>query len=204
VYDPATNTWSAETSMPTARWGVESAVVDGKLIGVGGADASSTLLNVVEAFTPAPSTPPVQHVGIDIKPGGDPNSLNLASNGMIAVAIYTTTDFDASQVDVSTVVFAGASAAHSALEDVDHDGDLDLVLHFRTQDTNLRDIYADLVAEDINEDGVLDSNHKTAQLSLTGQTTNDAAFEGLDNLDLFLSGKALRSFLADLAASGAI
>ena len=86
---------------------------------------------------------------IDVKPGSDPNSINLASNGVIAVAIFTTDDFDASQVDASTVVFAGANAVHSALEDVDGDGDLDMILHFRVQETNLADIYAQLLADDI-------------------------------------------------------
>jgi hypothetical protein len=143
-------------------------------------------------------------VQIDVKPGSDPNSINLASKGVIAVAIFTTDDFDASQVDASTVVFAGASAVHSALEDVDGDGDLDMVLHFRVQDTNLADLYAQLLAEDINEDGILDSNRQSAAVSLTGQTAADECFEGFDDVDLFLSGKNLRDFLEDLAAAGAI
>ncbi len=143
-------------------------------------------------------------VQIDVKPGSDPNSINLASNGLIAVAIFTTDDFDASQVDASTVVFAGASAVHSVLEDVDGDGDLDMVLHFQVQDTDLADIYAQLLAEDINEDGILDSNRQTAAVSLTGQTAADECFEGFDDVDLFLSGKNLRAFLEDLAATGVI
>jgi hypothetical protein len=143
-------------------------------------------------------------VQIDVKPGSDPNSINLASNGRIAVAIFTTDDFDASQVDAGTVVFAGASAVHSALEDVDGDGDLDMVLHFQVQETNLADIYAQLLAEDINEDGVLDSNRQSVAVSLTGQTAADECFEGFDDVDLFLSGKNLREFLEDLAAAGVI
>ena len=145
----------------------------------------------------------VLSVQIDIKPGSDPNSINLASNGVIAVAIFTTDDFDASLVNASTVVFAGASAVHSALEDVDGDGDLDMVLHFRVQDTNLAEIYAQLLAEDI-KDGVLDSNHQTASVSLTGQTATDEYFAGFDDVDLFLSGKNLRDFLKGLAAAGLI
>ena len=56
--------------------------------------------------------PQILSVEIDVKPGSDPNSINLASNGVIAVAIFTTADFDASLVNASTVVFAEASAVH--------------------------------------------------------------------------------------------
>ena len=90
----------------------------------------------------------------------------------------------------------------SALEDVDGDGDLDMVLHFRVQDTNLLAIYEQLLFDDL-EDRVLDWSHQQAEVSLTGQTVDDVVFEGFDQLDLFLSGKALRSLLAELAAARA-
>ncbi len=145
--------------------------------------------------------PPVQ---IDIKPGGDPNSVNLIEQGLIAVAILTTDSFDASQVDATSVVFAGAHAVHSALEDTDGDGDLDLILHFEIQETNLADVYAQLLADDIDENDILDSNHQTATISLTGETATDEYFEAFDDLDLFLSGKNLRDFLDDLVIAGVI
>lgn len=103
-------------------------------------------------------------VDVDIKPGSDPNSINLKSKGVIPVAILTTGDFDATTVDGATVVFAGASPDHGSghLEDVDGDGDTDWVGHFRTQDTTL---------DENSTDG-----------SLTGQTTGGQDIEGSDSV----------------------
>jgi hypothetical protein len=142
----------------------------------------------------------VQSVQIDVSH----DSINLASNGVIAVTLFATADFDASSVDVGTVLFAGAYAVHSALEDVDHDGDLDMVLHFRTQDTVLDEIYAQLLVDDIDADGVLDSNHQEFDVSLSGSTLDDQLFAGSDEMDLFLAGKSLRNLLDELAAAGLV
>ncbi len=79
---------------------------------------------------------------IDIKPGSFPNSINPDSKGVIPVAILTTDDFDASMVDASTVKFGPGQAAmvhtDAHLEDVDGDGDIDMVLHFMTEDTGIK------------------------------------------------------------------
>lgn len=84
---------------------------------------------------------PVTQIDIDIKPGSDPNSINPRSRGKTPVAILTTGAFDAATVDPTTVRFGAAGTeaapAHSALEDVDGDGDVDMVLHFHTQDTGI-------------------------------------------------------------------
>jgi len=84
---------------------------------------------------------------IDIKPGSDPNSINCNNEkGVITVAILTTDDFDATTVDHTTVTFEGATETHvdnktgeprRHEEDVDGDGDTDLVFHFRFGDTAL-------------------------------------------------------------------
>jgi hypothetical protein len=78
---------------------------------------------------------------IDIKPGSDPNSINPFSRGVIPVAILTTEDFDALTVDEDSVLFGPDEAEkrhkRAHVEDVDGDGDLDLLLHFRTLDTGI-------------------------------------------------------------------
>jgi hypothetical protein len=80
-------------------------------------------------------------VNINIKPGSDPNSINAESEGVIPVAILTTEDFDALTVDADSVVFGEDEAEkrhkRAHVEDVDDDGDLDLLLHFRTQETGI-------------------------------------------------------------------
>ena len=60
------------------------------------------------------------------------------------------------------------------------------------------------MTDDLNGDGILDSNHQTAAVSLTGETAADEYFQGFDDMDLFLSGRNLRDLLEDLAAEGAI
>src|SRR5207237_2284891 len=130
----------------------------------------------------------VQPVQIDVR--GD-TTVNLASNGIISVAIFSTATFNASQVNVGSVLFAGAHATQSSLSDVNGDGRLDLVLKFHTGDTNLLSIYRQLLADDINADGVLDSSQQTASVKLSGETVDHVFIQGFDELDLILSGKKL-------------
>jgi hypothetical protein len=79
---------------------------------------------------------------IDIKPHDFPNGVNPRSNGVIAVAILTNADFDARTVDPHQARFGKhgheAPVVQSTLVDVDGDGDLDLLLHFRIQDTGIQ------------------------------------------------------------------
>jgi len=104
-------------------------------------------------------------VPIDIKPGSDPNSIKPSSQGVIPVAILTTATFDATTVDPSTVCFAGdCTEAHGTghIEDVDFDGDLDLLLHYETSQTSI-------VSGD-------------TQACLTGTTFGGQAIQGCDSV----------------------
>jgi hypothetical protein len=81
-------------------------------------------------------------VSVDIKPGNDadPDPINPERPGSVPVVIHTTEASDASTLDVSSLRFGapetvnaggGATPAHGGhLEDVDGDGDRDLVVHF--------------------------------------------------------------------------
>lgn len=119
-------------------------------IGIVSVDRPIARINIAEAandgddvdyddFIFVPSHPIIT-VAIDIKPGSFPNSINPRNNGVIPVAILTTPTFDAATVDPATVRFgfAQAPAVQFAQEDVDNDGDVDLVLHFNTQDTGIK------------------------------------------------------------------
>jgi hypothetical protein len=78
---------------------------------------------------------------IDIKPATLPNSINPRSKGKIAVAILTTRSFDAATVDPATIHFGAtgieAAPVQFAMQDVDGDGHIDMILHFVTQDTGI-------------------------------------------------------------------
>jgi hypothetical protein len=79
-------------------------------------------------------------IPIDIKPNSDPNSINPRSKGVVPVAVLASTNFDALQVDVSTVRFGpeGALPAHDGhVEDVNDDGFMDMMFHFKTQETGI-------------------------------------------------------------------
>jgi hypothetical protein len=82
-------------------------------------------------------------VGIDIKPGAYPNTVNLGSNGKVPVAILSSSTFDATTVDPESVTLADAGVIKkikgkgtkymASTEDVNEDGLPDLVVHVETQ-----------------------------------------------------------------------
>ncbi len=74
--------------------------------------------------------PILVEVEIDITPSTPSNVIELGPGADVPVAILTTGGFDATSVDPSTVVFAGAKQHGWSLVDVDGDGDDDLLLAF--------------------------------------------------------------------------
>jgi hypothetical protein len=104
---------------------------------------------------------------IDIKPGSDPNSINPASGGVVPVALLGWDGFDVTEVDASTLAFGpdGAALAHRHgphFEDVNADGLLDLVAHFRIEETGI--VFGDMEA------------------CLRGQTLDGKPFGGCDSV----------------------
>ena len=116
----------------------------------------------VGSFTPDPL-----QAAVDIIPGTFPNRVNPSSSAKIPVAVLTTETLDASSIDPSTVRFGptGMEAApmYSDLEDVEGDGDIDLLLGFHVQDTGIA--CGDLAAW------------------LTGNTFSGRSVEGTDTIE---------------------
>ncbi len=136
-------------------------VVEGSIFEIGS-------LRIID-FGPeyAPKIP----IALDIKPGSDPNSINPTVEGVTPVAILGSDTFDAAEVDATTLTFGpdGRAPAHDLvdpaefadhLEDVDGDGFLDLVSHFRTHQTGIE--FGDTEA------------------CITGETLDGTSFEGCD------------------------
>jgi hypothetical protein len=112
---------------------------------------------------------------IDIKPWSDPNSINSKSKGVIPVAILGSDIFDVTTVDVTSLGFGPGDAepVHDLtdpivyadhLQDVNLDGYLDLVCHFKTQESGLAKGDTDAI--------------------LTGATNDGGTFTGTDSVNI--------------------
>lgn len=139
---------------------------------------SATTTDVTFRWAPVTEAPFIS-VEVDIRPGSDPNSLPLDDSGRLPTAILTTGDFDAGDVDPATVTLGDLQDTETpvatkpngtlfaALEDVDGDADLDLVLHFEVPA---------LV-------GNSDLGASSERLVLTGETTAGEPIRGSDSVN---------------------
>ena len=124
-------------------------------------------------------SPKIQ-VAVDIRPDSDSNPINLRSPGRLPVAILAADDFDVAKVDPSTVTLGNDDGIDTgiatrrngslmaSLEDVDDDGDLDLVMLFDKQ--------ALLSNSDLDEN--------TTELTLNGETFGGRAIQGGDSVNI--------------------
>jgi hypothetical protein len=126
------------------------------------------LLAFVMGVADAQSRPPVIQVTVDVKPGDTPTTLEPKREGMVPIAILSTKQFDATQVDTATVR-AGAKGTEaalfrSAMEDVNGDRLTDVMLLFRVQEMGL------------------DCSGKS--VTLKGKTKDGKEFEGTEKVEM--------------------
>jgi hypothetical protein len=104
-------------------------------------------------------------VEIDVKPGSDPNSIDPSLEGDLPVAVLGSDDINVEDVDVDTLAFgpSGAPFDHSHgphFEDLNGDGLIDLMAHFRIEETGIA--FGDRMA------------------CIIGETTDGTPFTGCD------------------------
>ncbi len=108
-------------------------------------------------------------VNIDIKPGSDPNCFNIDGHGNIPVAILGSACFDVSDIDDTTLSFAGLTVRvrgkrgpMCSIEDSNGDSFPDLVCHF--------------------EDDSNTWSGGTSTATVTGELLDGTHFEGTDSI----------------------
>lgn len=105
---------------------------------------------------------------IDVSYAIFPKKIKCDSNGKLPMGVFSTQDFDATQIDLNTLLFQDIPVTQDnnklKTEDLDADGDQDLILHF-----NRSDICYALEAEPTKTD---------VEVMLEGETTSGDKFRG--------------------------
>ncbi len=113
-------------------------------------------------------------IDIDIKPGSDPNTINLCSNGTVPIAILGSDTFDVYNVNTENLRFSEASVKvvgmkdpHSlcSYEDVNDDLFFDLVCHFLTAD-------------------IAGIDGQTSTATVNGELLDGTSIEGTDSVNI--------------------
>ncbi len=121
-------------------------------------------------------------VEIDIKPGSDPNSINLTDQGVLPVAILGSS-IDVSTIDLTKPITLGGTVVTSrgsakapklavSFEDVDGDHLMDLVAFFRVQDL-------------VTSGALVET---TTELMLEAETTGGVPISGTDTVNIVPPG----------------
>jgi len=107
-----------------------------RLVNLGGNQVSFDMVTLDHTPIPEP-------IEIDIKPGSDPNCLNINGKGVIPVSINGSDEFDVFDVDVYSLAFAGLDVRvkindtpQCRYEDWNGDGYTDLVCNFEDNPDN--------------------------------------------------------------------
>jgi streptogramin lyase len=130
---------------------------------------NDTICGTTTSLSPFAVLEEMAPVLIDIKPGSYPNSINLGSGGTVPVAIFSGADFDATQIDFLTVTLASASVKlkgqgtpQAALQDVNNDGLVDLIVHVSTE--------------------ALQVSQSDTEAILVGRLSDGTYFQGVDSV----------------------
>jgi len=164
----------AFTITPSEGYEIADVVVDGESVLDELVDNTYTFVNVTADHIISATF--VHIVEIDIKPGSDPNSINLGDHGVLPVTILGSPSFDVDTIDLSSITLGGESVTTRgpakapklavSYEDVNGDDLMDLVAFFSVQE---------LVTS-----GAL--GETTTELMLEAETTDDVSICGIDSV----------------------
>ena len=135
-------------------------------------DDNELIIRMTLDTSAVPPAPDPQPVTIDIKPGADPNCMNINGHGVIPVAILGNAEFDVQTIDQTTLSFAGLEIWQKKKGD----------LQCHLEDTNI-DGYWDLICQ-FEDDTTKWMPDSETEATLTGNLLDGTAFEGTDSICL--------------------